>query len=344
MFSKNKWRFIALVGAVVMSICPGYGKDMKDLAQSTAQAWADASLSESFLRTAMMTNQTVALRGFFTSGAERKWIQWTNEKFSQDQIRDFFFGAIQFRGPVEGKGAVGAYYNPWWDAILITESVKSTVAAGNATDEVYKVTDFVFLSGERFREEKTTALPSLEAISAIAGLPVKTACRFVVKTMAKFDEIYAEDAPALLDDHKSMFDEGNINELVGRSAVRLKLASDFIKNKKAYREGWELCVLMRKNKTGLYNLIFPSDMGKLMTAGFKQLPERVRHGFEPYSFFQVKDKDIRVHLLVNKEFPRLFALAYLGRDCGKATFLWFDLYRAKEILEAFALVDEEVSK
>ena len=312
------------------------------IAEKSALDLLETAYTEYHFRRAMTTNSEFAVKAFFTEGAANKWRMLKEPNFSDEQIRDFFVAAVQLRGPVSEKGAVAGFYNPWWDAIFVAENYGEPVAVDGQPVNVRKVTDFVFLSGEQFRGEVPSEIPSAEAVLSKKHLLPMTLALFTSKTRAKFDSLYGGmSGVPLLAEHPESRTSENIRQIQARSALRLKMASDFIRNGKAHKEAWQLAKIMADGKKPVFDLLFSSDHAKLMSSYFVKLPPSVRTGFEPYAWYPAADgSNVRIYAYVNVKHPRLFALMYLGLGHKKTVFQWFDFARADEIAGVFKMAEE----
>ena len=315
---------------------------VRQMTESAAQDLLEASYTEYHFRQTMITNSELSVNAFFTVDAANKWRSLKEANFSDGQIRDFFVGAVQLRGPVSEKGSIAGFYNPWWDAILIAENYGEPVELEGQPVTIRKVTDFVFLSGEQFRGEPSSEVPSAEAVLSKDHLLPMTVALLSSKTRKKFDEVYGSfSGVPLLAEHPESGSETNIRQIQTRSALRLKMASDFMHCAKAHKEAWEIAKVLRDSKKGTFNLLFSSDYAKMMSSFFVKLPKTVRTGFEPYCYYPASDgSNVRLYVVVNVNRPRLFALTYLGTGWGNTVFEWFDFARADEIVKAFKMAEE----
>ena len=300
----------------------------------------EASYAESVLRETMITNAPLAVKALFTDDAAAKWTGFVEKNLSSEQVRDFFVGAVQLRGPVSGNGSVGGFFNPWWDAVLVIESSGATVSLKDGEIMVRKVGDFRFLSGESFRCEPHAEIPSVETVAPASRRLPHAVALAASKTRAKFDSLYADGVP-LLADHSESDAEDNLKEIQTRSALRLKMAHDLIADAARHKEAWQLAKVLRDGRKGTFNLLFSSDYAKMMSEKFVSLPRAARSGFEPYAYYPAKDgSNVRMYVFVNTKHPRLFALAHLGLGLRKTVFEWFDFARADEIVKAFQMAEE----
>lgn len=82
-------------------------------------------------RNAMEDAGGFAAKGSFSAAAADAWRVLVADadpdkmkplQFAPPQIEDFFAGAQVLPGPYDAVGAVFAYYNPWWDALLFMKT------------------------------------------------------------------------------------------------------------------------------------------------------------------------------------------------------------------------------
>ena len=326
--------------ATVSALSFAETENSMDKESKSAYNVIESSYAESVLRETMITNAPFAVGKLFTDDAAVKWNAFTEKHLSGEQVRDFFVGAVQLRGPVGEKASVGGFYNPWWDAILVVESSGDTVSLPGGEVNVRKVGDFRFLSGESFRGEAHADVPSVESVApAVRRIPYAVA-DLAAKTRRRFEAMYAEGVP-LMADHPDSDDENNVMEFECRSAMRLKMAQNLNSDTARHKEAWQLAKLLKDGRKGTFDLVFSSDYAKMMSAKFVTLPKAAREGFEPYAYYSSKDgSNVRTYVFVNVRHPRLFALAHLGLGLHKTVFEWFDFARADEIFKAFKMAEE----
>lgn len=300
----------------------------------------ESSYAESVLRETMITNMPLAVKALFCDYAAVKWNAFVERNLSPIQVRDFFAGAAQLRGPVDSKRSVGAFYNPWWDAILIVENSGDFVSLPDGEVNVRKVGDFRFLSGESFRGEAHSEVPSVESVAPSSRRLPHVVAELSARTSARFEAMYSDGLP-LMSDHPESDDADSVKEILVRSALRLKMAQNLNADPGRYKEAWQLAKLLKDGRKGAFDLIFSSDYAKMMSEKFTTLPKIARDGFEPYGYFAAADgSNIRTYVFVNVRHPRLFALAHLGLGLRKTVFEWFDLAYADDIAKAFKMAEE----
>lgn len=306
----------------------------------------EAAIPESELRERGAIEPNFAVKALFLENAIRKWDMMTKDDFSEEQLRDFFCGAVLIRGPVSDNGSIAAYYNPWWDAILITESGKSTVSTAKEEGKLRMVNDFVFLSGTAFRGDKEkNDLSVAEKIASPDGSPSKFALELTSRTRKKFDEMYGKMKFPLLLDHPGEGSETSKKQIVACSGIRLKMTQLLLKDKVRYNDAWSVAKVLREGDRDTFDLLFPSEFGMMMSRTFCRLPKNIRADFEPYGYYPDKNGGkARVYVFINTRFPRLFAVASLGLGIDKNTFEWYDLAQSDELIEVFEKAKEEPEK
>ena len=339
---KQKLLRMGVAGGVMCMLC-AFGDDaVQKMTEDVARDLLETAYTEYYFRQTMITNMELSVKVFFKPDSANKWRALKEANFSDEQIRDFFVGTVQLRGPVSDRGAIAGFYNPWWDAILVTENYGEPVVVDGQPVNIRRVTDFVFLSGEQFRGEPSPEVPSVEAVFSKDHLLPMTVATLVSKTRRKFDESYgALTGVPLLVEHPASTSEVNLRQIQTRSALRLKMVSEFIHTTKAYKEAWEIAKVLRDSRKGTFDLLFSSDYAKMMSSFFVKLPKTARMGFEPYCYYPSSDgSNVRLYVFVNVNHPCLFALTYLGTGWKKTVFEWFDFTRADEIVNAFKMAEE----
>jgi len=305
----------------------------------------DAVLTESELCSQGALAPEVAVKALFTDDAARKWYAITKDNFSEEQLRDFFCGVFILRGPVSKDGSIAGLYNPWWDTILITESYQSVVATGGETGKIRKVGDFVFMSGAAFREDKDADAAVAEKLASPDGSPSKLVLELTARTQKKFDAMYGKIKTPLLLDHPAANTASSKKQVISCAAVRLKMTQTLLNNKVRYEDAWSVAKVLRTGDRDMFDLIFPSEFGTMMSRTFCRLPKVIREDFEPYGYYpDKKGGKARVYVFINTAFPRLFAVASLGLGSDNNTFEWYDFYRSDELVQAFEKAEREEKK
>ena len=290
----------------------------------------EAAYAEESLRVTMITNQSLAVRALFSTAAAGRWKAFTEGGFSSEQVRDFFCGAMRLRGPVDARGAIVGYYNPWWDAIIVCECFGEECASRHKLVFVRKVSDFRFLSGETFRGEAHAAKPACPTVFGNErGLAAAIAAA-TAETQRKFREFYAKAPEPLLAVHPFGDTRESVAEIRLRSAARLMMAANLAGSAERLREAWRIAELLKNGTSDALDGLFGGG-AKVMSASFAKLPAIARADFQPYGYYAGKDGPGRTYVWINVTHPRLFAIGHLGFGDGKDAFGWFDLSKAEEI-------------
>ena len=80
------------------------------MTQDNAGYFFDASYTDSMIRETGIDNQELLVAKLFSDGAAKKWKSLTEQNFSKEQIRDFFLGAVLFRGTVSERGGIAVAF------------------------------------------------------------------------------------------------------------------------------------------------------------------------------------------------------------------------------------------
>ena len=335
-----------LVAGIMASSCAHAKSAFEKMTQDNASYFMDASYTDSKIRETGMDNQDLLVSKLFSDGAAKKWKGLLEQNFSKEQIRDFFVGAVLMRGPVTERGGIAAFYNPFWDTILITESFSVKVNVDGKTENIRKVNDFRFLSGAIFRGDSEEA--SRTVVTDITRPPAGVAyavCSLFARTQKHFNSLYADlKYPLLMNDEDDRSEE-NIKQIQACSALRLKMVVSLAEDKENYKEAWQLVSTLKKGNIVIFNLLFSSEYAKLMSEYFVKMPMEIRQDFEPYAYYPDKSNSkICCYVYVNIRFPRLFAVMILGNGYGNTSFEWFDFAYSDEIDTAFGEVLKEAQK
>ena len=340
-------RMIMFLAINMLTCSTAYtGSAFERMTQDNAGYFFDASYTDSMIRETGIDNQELLVAKLFSEGAAKKWKSLTEQNFSKEQVRDFFLGAVLFRGTVTERGGIAAFYNPFWDTILITESFDVTMNIKGKTESIRKVNDFRFLSGAVFRGDSEDTARKIVADIAKPPLSVAyTICGLFSRTQKHFNSLYANLKYPLLMNDENDRSENNLRQIQACSALRLKMATTFADTKENYKEAWQLVPTLKKGKLPMFRLLFSSEYAKLMAEYFVKMPTEIRQDFEPYAYYPDKtNPKVRCYVYVNTKFPRLFAVMVLGTGYGNTSFEWFDFAYSDEIETAFGEVEKEARK
>lgn len=321
-----------------------------------AGALRNAAVTNSFLFARedpeIEPNFAAAARGFFTG---MTWNQWTKDvavEFSDEQITDFFAGAVVLLGPIGADGSVFAYFNPWWDALLV---VQTTISEGKSIPEPGKASNigplavkrFEWLSGETFRGETPSDSPSLRTVVPDSDPLSVEIWRVQRATLAKFDSVYGADPAGKVAFHGKQIgaDDGldraaEFSRIQVRAGTRLKLLSLQMKNEEALGVAIRVCDLLRSASVVMFKRHFTDPAHEFFCETFTKLNRRAfRSGFVPYGY--VPTAEGALYVFVNANLPRLYATVSMpaglvdGETEKPAVFEWYDLDQASELLAAW---------
>lgn len=302
----------------------------------------------------------------FTSLAWNQWKLGAGEEFSDEQRADFFAGAQVLLGPFDGTGAVFAYFNPWWDALLVARTgtasgvdlapagaTAATAAAEPKAGDALRVEEFEWLSGETFRGEAAKSPPSILTVVPEKDPLSVEVWRVQRATLAKFDAVYSPESDSNVRfrankigardlDRKAEFDRIQV-----RAGLRLKLLSMQMKNEEAVGIATRVTDLLRSSSVVMFKRHFTDPDHEFFCETFTQLNRRAfRSGFVPYGF--VPTEEGALYLFVNADLPRLYATASIpvglvaGTNERPAIFEWYDLDQAGQLLSAWE--EEQLKK
>ena len=277
--------------------------------------------------------------------------QKTFAGFSQEQFRDFFVGTVLLRGKVSSVGdceSVTGFYNPWWDVILLVKSIAVKEKIGEEEILVRKIREVSLLTGTTFREEGEAAATGLIRyfMKPDQYISYKVSDLFS-RTRKTFDKYYTDKClihyKHLLQDSRRKQEFHKINAI---SYVRLKQADLLIANKTDHEEAWRIADALHRGTNKIFDLMFSSEYAKMMNRAFVQLPPIVRKGFQPYGYYPATEQGskVRCYIYINTDYPRLFAITYLGLGYRKTVFEWFDFEKADEICQKFREEEERKAK
>ncbi len=300
-------------------------------------------------------------RAFFEETAANRWREEVSPvvegaspvKFSAEQLSDFFVAAEVFLGPFNDKGAVIAYYNPWWDAILLTRTVvKNGLPEPDAEDSAKapRIEEFEWLSGETFRGE--TPPPDLAKTCILTVVPEADPISVEVwrrqrATLDRFNNVYG-DEPVIQELRLNLrrIAPGGVDRVVElnriqvRAGLRLKLLSLQMKSEEAVGVAKRVTDLLRSSSVVMFKRHFTSPDHEFFCETFTQLNRRVfRKGFVPYGY--VPTSEGALYVFVNAHLPRLYATVSMPKGLvdnatdKPAIFEWYDLDQATEHLVAW---------
>lgn len=280
----------------------------------------------------------------------KEW-QQTFADFSEELFRDFFVGTVLLRGKVNSVGAcesVAGFYNPWWDVILLVKSISVNEKIDKEEIVIRKIKEVSLLTGATFREEgKAAATGSIQYFMKPDQYISYKVSDLFSRTRQMFDKYYADSClihyKHQLRDNRRKEENQLINAI---SYVRLKQADLLIANKTDHDEAWRIADALHRGTNKIFDLMFSSEYAKMMNSAFVQLPPVVRKGFQPYGYYPATEQGskVRCYIYINTDYPRLFAITYLGLGYRKTVFEWFDFEKADEICQKFREEEERKAK
>lgn len=295
--------------------------------------------AETFRKMAAQSQENV--EPFLAKSKKATW-RTSFKAFSEEQMRDFFIGALIYHGGFSDKKAVIGFYNPWWDTLLLTEYIMTE-------SDIPKIEKFYFLAGETFRNEKISEIPDYSGVVSLDETPLAiNVTRLQQKTLAVFNESYSSLDDNRIEEKYSLTGEKlkeNLKAIQIRSALRLKQVSDLIKNKKHYNEAWLLAQMMRTGAKRDFKQIFTVDANQEIIRHFLELDPKLRSGFVPYGYItRTEQGKERMYVFVNSEVPRLYATASLGGGWRKTIFEWYDFGLGDRLLKIWNSRQKGVAK
>lgn len=338
------------IGMLVLSALAQSGGDAMTPANVSKALTADAqshvvtcvSIASSF-RESAMEDPAKAVDYFMDDKVKSRWNVKIATGMSVQQLTDFFTAASTLSGPADKRAGVVGLYNPWWDAILLLNITSNPGA--NFDNAPFKISDYVFLSGETFRGEKTEgATRCLTVVPESDPLSVEL-WRVTSGTRKKFTEMFPAEGKGggalgrlskfrlALDDES----EGKEMERIQtRSALRLQHSLALLKNARDTGLAYFITRLARKGN--IYRLYkhFREPNSRVLLKPFSELPEITRKGFTPYCY--IPTERATLYVLVNKDIPSLYVTVTLMKDIKAETssFEWYYLTQADELLAAWS--------
>lgn len=319
----------------------GNNEEVKMIAEFMKDAQGRVSVFASQLaafREQAMVKPQDAVAAYFDEKARRKWSSLIAPEMIDQQITDYFTGAIALSGPQDATSSIMALYNPWWDAIMLFRlDLKDSSPA-----PALRVSDFFLLSGETFRGDVAsetngearvvTVVPESDPLSVEVWRVVSaTRRRFVDAFPLDGKVTWGKMAAVLI----GMNGKTEFNRIQTRSAVRLRLTLTFLKNVRDVGIATHITRLIRSGSELQLMTYFREPTSRPLTRLFAQLPEIFRKDFTPYGY--VPTDKATLYVFVNKKVPRLYVTASLLKDITAKTSCmeWYDLLQADALLSAW---------
>lgn len=288
-----------------------------------------------------------AIANSFSRRALDSWQVATSGEYSfiEEQLKDFFAGALVMDGPVSQSAALAGLYNPWWDAIMLFEIKRG--------DSSFIIDECCFMSGETFRGEETKPGEiSCRTIVPPDGAPLAIEIMRVVSSTAKaFERMLPDDAPSVWwgDELDAKLSSLNRNVEMERIHMRSLLRAQHLLKlcDNARDTGISVFIERLAQKGSMVRLYkyFRSKASRVLLKSFAGLPGKARASFKIYGY--IPAEEAKMFVLVNTAAPRLVAFAKIDAAPSPETsaFEWYDLLYSDDYLAAYdrALL-EEVAK
>ncbi len=321
-----------------------------DLDPATSRAMRHAVQADRIRRAAAADPLSVPGTGLLSPAAADAWRAMVvrpsadgpapaTPAFTTEQLQDFFAGAMVLPGPFDGRGAVFAYWNPWWDALLFVRTANGNLSSA----DVPAVQSFVWTSGETFRGESESGMSTV----APSATPLSVALwRAQSATRACFRERIGEGAGRAVRLHRSVTDADPAAEwqrIQTRAGLRLRLASLLVGNPTNAAVAARCCALLRSGGKRELARHFDVREDRFFCRTLAALPAAVRAGFVPYGCIPAPEGTL--YLFVNEEMPRLYATVSFpkgrldGPFAGAVQMEWYDLGEADALLAALGSDD-----
>lgn len=277
-------------------------------------------------RAADHPNEAVA--AFFDESAATKWRTRVCAEFQSLALCDFFRGGILISGPEADRSAIVGIYNPWWDAILLLKG-------GLDDKKGYHAREFHLLSGETFRDERTEELRAVTVIPEARPLSLEL-WTVTAGTKRRFEALFPSGGRVswgqLSSVLLSMDAEREFRRLAYRSGLRLQQMLAIAKNAKGLAVGRHVAKMAREGSLFQLYTYFREPNSRKLLSSFVKVPEMFRRDFSLYGY--VPTQEGTLYVVVNRKFPRFYVTATVPADVPKtpASFEWFDLARAEEML------------
>lgn len=302
--------------------------------------WADA-----FRRAGIAGG--AALEPFFLTSTMNEWKEKTREELDDTQLADFFTGAQTLIGAFDDKGAVLAFWNPFWDALLFVRSDdgKLSLPGGRFSEpETPKADRFAWVSGESFRgEPPDKGIPRTATTVPGADEPLAVSLwRAQTGTVARFDALYPPEATDRLRFRTGVDTPGSEAEWMrirARSVLRLRMAPMLASNRVDFAVASRCAGLLRTGALWQLRDHFRDKTHDFFCSTLAELPPALRAEFELYGY--VPTPSATLYFFVEKGVPRLFATVTVpaGRlksaSAGEVSMEWYDLDKAGELLAAW---------
>jgi hypothetical protein len=314
----------------------GAGSATLDDKAKEAAAGMKMGATLNVFRLAAASNADNAVRKWGSAEFTAKWDKVVTPLFNADEkmeLHDFFSSAVVWVGPVEGNRAVGAFYNPWSDGLMIV----TLKEAG----EKSVLEDFQFICGESWRG---VADPSAEEVLALYKLkePLTMAvARLYAPSVERFKRFYPANGKVELmpPDVKALVQpiEGELVMIKTRMMARMKMYQTYFsgENRPTVLAAAQVMKAVKEGDRAKLQSSLTADQDPEMVATVCSLPAHIRTGLGPNYFGKGNDGSILG--LVNPAAPR-WLIAARVKPGGGVVMELFDL----ELSERLLRLDKEV--
>ena len=126
--------------------------------------------------------------------------------------------------------------------------------------------------------------------------------------------------------------EREFRRLAYRSGLRLQQMLAIAKNAEGLAVGRHVAKMAREGSLFQLYTYFREPNSRKLLSSFVKVPEMFRRDFSLYGY--VPTQEGTLYVVVNRKFPRFYVTATVPADVPKtpASFEWFDLARAEEML------------
>lgn len=339
--------FVLVFGAIALNVCadaevaPGTFKENLSTEDGKMVTYLETLAN---IRTLGMNKPSKVVDYYFSDEAKVKWnASLFSREFNAQQMADFYTGAIPLPGPQSEVESIAAFYNPWWDALLLVRF--KPFEETNERIAHMGVTEFYFMSGETFRGETNggdirylTVVPEKDPLSVEIW-------RVLAGTRNKFEEFlplngritFGRLAMKLV----SYDEKFELERIQIRAALRLKFAVMLLKNRADL--GTSAIMLNLVKNADKYQLFrhFRAKESLKMIETFGEMPDVFRKDFIPYGYLPTAEGV--QYLFINRKVSRLYVTISVPKEVPKkpAQFEWYDLALADKFLSTW---EEEVQK
>ena len=267
-----------------------------------------------------------AVKMLFSPRAEIRWKRLAQE-YAEEQVTDFFTGSV-ILGDKDYN--FSALYNPFWDTILLLNSV--------GLPEVPKIEKFAFISGCKFRGEPYAENPAdVEGTVPKANPYAVDLWNVVSRTTKHYKTVFDPKASAEMT-RLMLNDPKDTERIQIRSAVRLKLLLKFLQNKPMQREAQRMSLYLTAGHEERMMRYF-KEGGAAFLPHFAQLNPKLRENFIPYCYFPGKEATLFVFF--NSAMPRVIVTVTYPRKGISRIMEWYDLMASDELMATWNKIKEE---